>query len=84
MPRWHPTENGWRCGPSEVYVFAMDSAIGRPVANRAPTSCVILGLDEKQGEGVGWWWDSRRLVLTSEGQNAPLFVITCAMPAPDS
>ncbi len=66
---------------SEVFVFAVDSATGRPVANRAPTSCVIVGLDEKQGEGVGWWWDSRRLVLTSEGRNAPLFVITCAPPA---
>jgi hypothetical protein len=66
---------------SQVYVFAMDSGTGRPVPNRAPTSCIILGLDEKQGEGVGWWWDSRRLVLTSEGQNSPLFVIHCPFPA---
>jgi hypothetical protein len=69
---------------SEVYIFAMDSATGRRVLNTAPTSCIILGLNEKQGEGVGWWWDQRRLVLTSEGGNAPLFVITCAMPIADS
>jgi hypothetical protein len=66
---------------AEVYVFAMDSVSGRPLPNATPASCIIHGLNEKQGEGVGWWWDSRRLVLTSEGRNAPLFVISCDVPA---
>lgn len=66
---------------AEVYVFTMDSVSGRRLPNATPTSCLIHGLTEEQGEGVGWWWDSRRLVLTSEGRNAPLFVISCDVPA---
>jgi hypothetical protein len=66
---------------AEVYVFAMDSVSGRPFPNTTPTACIIHGLREKQGEGIGWWWDSRRLVLTSEGRNAPLFVVSCSVPA---
>jgi hypothetical protein len=62
---------------SEVFFFAVDSMSGLPAANQSPTPCVILGLDEKQGEGVGWWWDDRRLVLTSEGVRQALHVIEC-------
>jgi hypothetical protein len=65
---------------SEAFVFAVDTTRGLPVVGKPPTSCTVLGLDEHQGEGIGWWWDSRRLVLTSEGRNAPLFLITCALP----
>jgi len=63
-----------------VFFFAVDSATGLPVANQAPTSCTILGLDEKQGEGIGWWWDGRRMLLTSEGVRQPLHVIECPLP----
>ena len=66
---------------SEVFVFAMDSATGLPVRGASPTSCTILGLEENQGEGIGWWWDRRRLLLTSEGRNEPLFVISCTLPS---
>ena len=65
----------------EVQVFAMDSSTGLPRRDVAPTSCTILGLEEHQGEGIAWWWDRRRLLLTSEGRNAPLFLISCSLPA---
>jgi hypothetical protein len=65
---------------AEVFVFAIDSVTGLPVGHTAPGSCAIGWLREKQGEGVGWWWDRRRLVLTSEGRNAPFFVIECPLP----
>jgi len=65
---------------AEVYVFAVDTATGLPMRDPAPGSCTIAGLREKQGEGVGWWWDRRRLVLTSEGRNAPFFVVDCPLP----
>jgi hypothetical protein len=64
---------------SEVFFFAVDSASWLPITHRAPTTCTILGLDEGQGEGVGWWW-GRRVVLTSEGRSAPLNVVECRMP----
>jgi hypothetical protein len=65
---------------AEVFVFAIDSATGLPVGHIAPAMCGIRWLREKQGEGVGWWWDRRRLVLTSEGRNAPFFVVQCPLP----
>ena len=66
---------------SEVFVFAVDSTTGLPVQGTPPTSCTILGLEEHQGEGIGWWWDGRRLLLTSEGKNEPLYVVSCTLPA---
>ncbi len=65
---------------AEVYVFAIDSATGLPATNVAPTFCTIVGLDEKQGEGIGWWWDGRRLLLTSEGKNSAMYVVACPLP----
>lgn len=65
---------------AEVYVFAMDSTSGRPSSGVPPTVCTILGLNERQGEGIGWWWDRRRLLLTSEGRQEPLHVIDCPHP----
>lgn len=65
---------------AEVFVFAMDTATGLPVSGIAPGKCFIAGLREKQGEGIGWWWDRRRLVLTSEGRYSPLYVIECPLP----
>jgi hypothetical protein len=65
---------------AEVYVFAMDTATALPVPGIAPGKCFIAGLRERQGEGIAWWWDRRRLVLTSEGRNAPLHVVECPLP----
>ena len=65
---------------ADVFIFAVDSASGRPRRDIDPGFCVIAGLRENQGEGIGWWWDQRRLVLTSEGRNAPMYVITCPLP----
>jgi len=64
----------------EVFVFAIDSLTGLPVRHDAPGSCSIRWLNEKQGEGIGWWWDGRRLLLTSEGRNEPFFVVGCPLP----
>jgi hypothetical protein len=64
----------------EVLIFTMNPETGLPVSGAAPTSCSIVGLGERQGEGIGWWWDGRRLLLTSEGRNAPLHVIECLLP----
>lgn len=65
-----------------VYTFAVDTTSGLPIARIAPSACPISGLRERQGEGVGWWWDGRRLLLTSEGRNAPLYVVECPLPKP--
>ena len=65
---------------AEVFVFAMDPATGLARPGHAPGKCFIAGLREKQGEGIAWWWDRRRLVLTSEGRNAPFYVIECPLP----
>ena len=62
---------------AEVYVFQVDTATGLPSASGRPAVCTILDLNEKQGEGIGWWWDQRRLLLTSEGNGEPLRVIEC-------
>jgi hypothetical protein len=65
---------------TEVYTFLVDSATGRPAQGIRPAVCSILELNERQGEGIGWWWDGRRLVLTSEGSGAPLHVVECPLP----
>jgi hypothetical protein len=67
---------------SEVFVYSVDSATGLPRREITPGYCRIAWLRETQGEGIGWWWDQRRLVLTSEGKNAPLYVVACPLPAP--
>jgi hypothetical protein len=64
----------------DVFIFAVDSLSGLPRRGVSPGFCVIAGLREKQGEGIGWWWDQRRLVLTSEGRNSPMYVIECPRP----
>jgi hypothetical protein len=67
---------------AEIFVFAMDSASGLPVAGQSPRPCSVRALDEEQGEGIGWWWDRRWLLLTSEGRREPLHVVECALPWP--
>jgi hypothetical protein len=64
---------------TDVFVFAMDSASSLPLRSVTPGFCSIAGLREKQGEGIGWWWDRRRLVLTSERTNR-MYVIECPLP----
>ena len=65
---------------ADIFIFAVDSASGLPRRDIAPGFCVIAGLREKQGEGIGWWWDRRRLLLTSEGRNSPMYVVECPLP----
>lgn len=65
---------------ADVFVFAVDSASGQPRHDVLPGFCAIAGLRKRQGEGIGWWWDRRRLVLTSEGRNAPMYVVACPVP----
>ena len=64
----------------DVYVFAMDTTTGLPLDGLETGPCFIASLREKQGEGIGWWWDRRRLVLTSEGRDAPMHVVSCPLP----
>lgn len=66
---------------SEVFIFAVDSGTGLPVQGIAPITCFIRFLREELGEGVGWWWDGRRLLLTSERRSSPLYVVQCPLPA---
>lgn len=65
---------------AEVFVFHSDSITGLPIPGRLPTVCAIRQLDEEQGEGIAWWWDRRRLLLTSEGRGAPFHVVDCPLP----
>lgn len=65
---------------TEVYIFPVEPASSRPASGSQASVCPILDLNEKQGEGIGWWWDSRRVLLTSEGRNQPLHVIACSLP----
>ena len=65
---------------AEVFIFRVDSATGLPEAGQLPLPCTLMGLDQERAEGVAWWWDGRRLLLTSERRNAPLHVIACPLP----
>jgi hypothetical protein len=64
----------------DIYVFEVDSVTQLPRPGQSPVPCTIRQLREDQGEGIAWWWDGRRLVLTSERRNAPLHVIACPVP----
>ena len=64
----------------DVFVFAVDSGSGLPRHDIPPGYCSIAALREKQGEGIGWWWDRHRLVLTSEGRSPPIYVVSCRRP----
>jgi hypothetical protein len=65
---------------AEVFIFRMDSITGLPRREAAPLPCRVSQLNENQGEGIGWWWDNRRLVLTSEGSREPLWIVACPLP----
>ena len=64
----------------DVYLFEMDSVTQLPKPGQAPVPCTIRQLREEQGEGIAWWRDQRRLVLTSERRNAPLHLVECPAP----
>lgn len=65
----------------DVYFFAIDSVTQLPKPGQKPVPCTIRALREEQGEGIAWWWDGRRLVLTSERRNAPFHVVSCPLPS---
>lgn len=65
---------------SDVFFFEIDSVTQLPKPGQSPVPCTIRALREKQGEGIAWWWDGRRLVLTSERRNAPFWVVGCPLP----
>ena len=64
----------------DVYLFAVDSVTQLPKPTQATVPCTIRALKERQGEGIAWWWDQRRVVLTSERRNAPFYVVSCPLP----
>ena len=63
---------------AEVFLFDVDSITGLP-AKKPVHFCTISQLREELGEGVGWWWDHRRLLLTSERRESPLHVVDCPL-----
>ena len=65
---------------AQVWIFAADPATGRIRTAVPPSTCNVVDLDERQGEGIAWLGSSGRLLLTSEGRREPLRVIECPMP----
>lgn len=66
---------------AQVYIYATDSVTGA-VDHAVPAAvCNVAGLRERQGEGITWLDARGRLVLTSEGRYAPLFIVNCPLPA---
>jgi hypothetical protein len=65
----------------QVYIFATDPATGAVRRAVPPTLCNIAGLDERQGEGIGWLGAARELVVTSEGRSELAHIILCPLPA---
>lgn len=61
----------------EVFIIAVDPATGRLTPGARWWSCPVT-VEEQQGEGIGWL--GGELVLTSEGRNAPLLVMSCPEP----
>jgi hypothetical protein len=67
---------------TQVFIFVVDSLTGRVAHSVAPAICNIVTLGERQGEGITWADNRGRLVFTSEGRTAPLYLATCPLPAP--
>jgi hypothetical protein len=66
---------------ADVFLFEIDSVTQLPRPGQTPLPCTIRALKETQGEGIAWWWDRLRLVLTSERRNAPFHVVSCPLPS---
>jgi hypothetical protein len=65
---------------TQVFIFRADSLSGRIRTGEPPSVCHIAGLGERQGEGVTWTRADGRLLLTSEGNDAPLQIVSCPLP----
>ena len=65
---------------SQVYVFAADSATGRPRTSIPPAVCSIAGVEDQPGEGVTWTGMGNRLLLTAEGRRSDLSIVSCPLP----
>lgn len=63
---------------AQVYIFETDSATGRVRSSVPPTECNVFRAIDDAGEGIGWL--GRRLLLTSEGRDSPLRIVTCPLP----
>ena len=62
---------------AQIYVFAIDSATSRPHPGLTPAVCNIAFVEDVWGEGLTWYADAQRLLLTAEGLNAPMHVLAC-------
>lgn len=65
---------------TEIFVFVMEPETRLPVSGQTPEPCSIRQLREEQGEGIAWWFDQRRLILTSERERAPFHIVECPLP----
>jgi hypothetical protein len=65
---------------TEVFTFAADSVTGRLRLSQPPAVCDVAGLDERQGEGITWLRAGGPLLLTSEGNESPLRLVSCPLP----
>jgi hypothetical protein len=64
----------------QVFVFRTDSATGRVDGATPPSVCNLAPLGRAQGEGIAWLGRGE-MVLTAEGRQSPMIVLTCPMPA---
>ena len=64
----------------EVYVFAVDSATGRPRRGAPPSVCDLSRVQKDNGEGITWVGRTNTLLLTGEGQREPMYIVRCPLP----
>lgn len=64
----------------QVYIFVTDSSTGRVINAVAPSVCNIEDIEGLPGEGITWVGAGPQLLLTREGRNAPIQIITCPLP----
>jgi hypothetical protein len=64
----------------QVFVFATDTVTGRVLSSIPPGVCNTIGLHRRMGEGLAWFGQSERLLLTSEGRESPMYAVDCPMP----
>ena len=62
---------------AQIYVFATDTASGRPRADQRPAICNIALLETQGGEGIAWFAGSQQVLLTTEGRDEPMHVLSC-------
>ncbi|MEP6835916.1 MAG: hypothetical protein ABJB74_21180 [Gemmatimonas sp.] len=64
----------------QIYIFATDTTSGRVINAIAPATCNIENIEALPGEGITWLGSTSQLLLTREGQNAPIQIVTCPLP----